>query len=1305
MKSVASIKFVSVKNCIGIAPSSVLKDNCETQDIFTFRVSAGEHSAYVSLTLSVSQSINSDWLCISGLYATKLGFSDGSSVLLESVEPQGCARAWIAPVSVDDWEILEIHAGEVERKILDQIRIVYPGQTFPIWISENICIFLKTNKVEPAAECSLLMPLTELYIEPKTNRNDDIAPETKYISRSHDISSKQDETIEAKLEKEKTAKSDLANQSTQTNIVTKSKALLYVVYVKCFQNVFQIFRSLIFGLWKYFPHIFRQFFIKLYSFGESKKLKCSLGLQHEWVENQISSLPSDFAMVARVEPVLFEQSSFEKSCQLLVNQPNTIFLHSTANMENCQPDVYLVLMCKYLSPFEKLSENRIKKTKTAAENPVSGNEVKNCLDQCVVRMYLHPQSKYAMESNWKLICESHRLKVPGCVRRQMNLSVSSKVCLKKITTTPSFCSNVAEIKFDLKPIASLLSHNISDSIIIDSFQNWISGISDDNNPIPVYVGGLFIFPVVINDSDYLVKKPNEIVIEAVVSFIKSKNQAINDQTDSATNTFFLSGNDFARVKLSFTESNDTNFLPTQVDVDLKIPAESILVYCKGLEAEVKALQRFVELALSSRPLSAAVTNSGNLLRQTCTLVTGAKGTGKTVLCRSLLNHFASDNSLHAYVYSVACGAWRGKKPESVKKICDELLYELLWRQPSILLLDDLDQVVPASINDEEENTPDNLYTLQLVSVIKPFFLALCGGLPQTIQGNSKVAVLVTSKSKNSLHPSLTTSASHLFGNTVHIELPNFEKRAVMFKGLVENSTSLQCPVDLNEVIERTEGFAIGDLVSLVQKSNHLVEQKKVMRHFTFNAEGNDIFLCSDILNRALDSITPASLQSAKLHKPLPLTWSNVGGLEAVKQKLQEQLVWPVKYRHVFSECGLQPQSGVLLFGPPGCGKTLIASVVANECGLNFISIKGPEVLSKYIGASEAAVRDLFSRAKAASPCVLFFDEFDSLAPKRGHDSTGVTDRVVNQLLTHLDGVEPLLGVTVMAATSRPDLLDPALLRPGRLDNLLYCPFPNTEDRVEILKSLSSKLELSGDVDLTKLAQSCSDFSGADLKALLYNAQLEVVHENINLAEPRPHDQKLTLVTASDCNGEPFNQANYKAETSPTEEYTVAKSVDSDDFLKVTNVNLLSCNSSESSNVGAANSSDKTVAVDSDYFTSNAGTGQSKDNKQESSSVVYFSKLHQGRSSNIPLDVIKTTDTLFEQPEASFAPLAEREKRTESLPIASRHINKALRITRPSVTAVERQKFDMLYSNFVRSRDRSNQSGKNLYDGKLRSTLS
>ena len=303
----------------------------------------------------------------------------------------------------------------------------------------------------------------------------------------------------------------------------------------------------------------------------------------------------------------------------------------------------------------------------------------------------------------------------------------------------------------------------------------------------------------------------------------------------------------------------------------------------------------------------------------------------------------------------------------------------------------------------------------------------------------------------------------------------------------------------------TDGYMPGDLVLLVSRARSealICSVSTSTKHLHSHVSNTStIHLSKDDFTRALSGFTPASLRNVTLQSSTT-RWDSIGGLHSTRQTLLETLQYPTTYAPIFAQCPLRLRSGLLLYGYPGCGKTLLASAVAGECGLNFISVKGPEILNKYIGASEKSVRDLFERAEAARPCVLFFDEFDSIAPKRGHDSTGVTDRVVNQLLTQMDGAEGLSGVYVLAATSRPDLIDPALLRPGRLDKSLICDLPRLEERIDILKAVTRKLRLAYNVlsadshgeNLREIAQRTEGYSGADLQAVVYNAQLEAIHD-------------------------------------------------------------------------------------------------------------------------------------------------------------------------------------------------------------------
>ncbi|XP_006834363.1 PREDICTED: peroxisome biogenesis factor 1 isoform X2 [Chrysochloris asiatica] len=370
--------------------------------------------------------------------------------------------------------------------------------------------------------------------------------------------------------------------------------------------------------------------------------------------------------------------------------------------------------------------------------------------------------------------------------------------------------------------------------------------------------------------------------------------------------------------------------------------------------------------------------------------------------------------------------------------------------------------------------------------------ALNNMIKEFVSMGSLVALMATSQSQQSLHPSLIAAQGvHVFQCFQHIHPPNQEQRCEILHNVLKNK--LDCDMnkfvdlDLDLIARETEGFVARDFTVLVDRAVHS------RLSFQSISTKEELVLTTMDFQKALRRFTPASLRNVNLHKPRDLGWDKIGGLHDVRQILMDTVQLPAKYPELFANLPIRHRTGVLLYGPPGTGKTLLAGVIARESGMNFISIKGPELLSKYIGASEQAVRDIFVRAQAAKPCILFFDEFESIASRRGHDNTGVTDRVVNQLLTQLDGVEGLQGVYVLAATSRPDLIDPALLRPGRLDKCVYCPPPDQMSRLEILSVLSDSLPLMDDVDLAHVASVTDCFTGADLKALLYNAQLEALH--------------------------------------------------------------------------------------------------------------------------------------------------------------------------------------------------------------------
>lgn len=453
------------------------------------------------------------------------------------------------------------------------------------------------------------------------------------------------------------------------------------------------------------------------------------------------------------------------------------------------------------------------------------------------------------------------------------------------------------------------------------------------------------------------------------------------------------------------------------------------------------------------------------------LLYGSRGCGKSAVAAACAVQ-AEQAQCHTVIAD--CSKISEERVPVIKEMLNQWFSTAAWYEPSVVFIDDLDRLCPAEVEHADSTRARQLAEIFL-SILRSF------------TSRHRIALLCTAQSREALHSLLTTS--HIFDDTISLKPPNKVARREIAQTFVSHEEAEH--VDWQEVANITDGYLAGDLRLLTERAKSEALMRQMSELDINGSEGAP--LLTDDYQKAIRGFTPASLRGIKLQKST-VEWKDIGGLTDTRQILLETLEWPTRYAPIFANCPLRLRSGLLLYGYPGCGKTLLASAVASECGLNFISVKGPEILNKYIGASEKSVRDLFDRAQAAKPCVLFFDEFDSIAPKRGHDSTGVTDRVVNQMLTQMDGAEGLDGVYVLAATSRPDLIDPALLRPGRLDKSLLCNMPSISDRESILQALSRKMHIAPEVSLTQLAAETEGFTGADLQAVLYNAHLEAIHD-------------------------------------------------------------------------------------------------------------------------------------------------------------------------------------------------------------------
>jgi transitional endoplasmic reticulum ATPase len=308
-------------------------------------------------------------------------------------------------------------------------------------------------------------------------------------------------------------------------------------------------------------------------------------------------------------------------------------------------------------------------------------------------------------------------------------------------------------------------------------------------------------------------------------------------------------------------------------------------------------------------------------------------------------------------------------------------------------------------------------------------------------------------------------------------------------------------VDLETVASRTHGFVGADLEALVKEAA-MGALRRVLPEINLDEESvpaeilEKINVTMDDFEDSLKEVPPSSMREVLVESP-NVHWDDVGGMEETKQELKEAIEWPLKYREIFEHADVKPPKGIMLYGPPGTGKTLIAKAVATESEVNFISIKGPELLSKWVGESEKGVREIFRKARQAAPCIIFFDEIDSIVPPRGKDlGTNVTGRVVSQILTELDGLNSLKDVVVIAATNRVDMVDPALMRPGRIDRILYIPNPDLEARKAIMDIHTRGKPLAEDVDLDKLAELMEGYSGADIAATCGAASQSAIHDHL-----------------------------------------------------------------------------------------------------------------------------------------------------------------------------------------------------------------
>src|SRR5512136_1785704 len=498
----------------------------------------------------------------------------------------------------------------------------------------------------------------------------------------------------------------------------------------------------------------------------------------------------------------------------------------------------------------------------------------------------------------------------------------------------------------------------------------------------------------------------------------------------------------------------------------------------GLHEEIQRIREMVELPLRHPEIFQRL----GIEPPKGVLLHGPPGCGKTLLARAVANE--SEANFYSINGPEIMSKFYGESEARLR----EIFQQAQQNAPSIIFIDELDAIAPK--REEVTGEVERRVVAQL--------LALMDGL----SGRGHVIVIGATNRPGALDPALRRPGR--FDREVEIGVPDKQGRNEILQIHTRGMPVTQ-DFDLKKLSDMTHGYTGADLASLARET-----AMKALRRYLPEINLEEERIPPSVLEKmevrmedftnAYKEITPTAMREVYIEVPT-VHWTDIGGLEQIKQELREAVEWPIKTPEIFERMGIRPPKGIMLFGPPGCGKTLLARAVATESEANFISIKGPEVFSKWVGESEKAIREVFRKSRMAAPAVIFFDEFDSLVPGRGrgYSDSGVSERVIRQLLTEMDGIATLEDVVIIAATNRPDIVDPAVLRPGRFDRLIYVPEPDEKARLEIFKLYTKGMPLAKDVDLPKLAFDTKMYSGADIDGLCREAAMNALRKDVKSA--------------------------------------------------------------------------------------------------------------------------------------------------------------------------------------------------------------
>src|SRR5919205_3629947 len=539
----------------------------------------------------------------------------------------------------------------------------------------------------------------------------------------------------------------------------------------------------------------------------------------------------------------------------------------------------------------------------------------------------------------------------------------------------------------------------------------------------------------------------------------------------------------------------------------------------GLRNEVQKVREMIELPMRHPEIFERI----GIEAPKGVLLHGPPGTGKTLLARAV----ASETNANFYSISgpEIMSKFYGESEERLR----EIFKEAEENAPSIIFIDEIDSIAPK--REEVSGDVEKRVVSQLLTLM------------DGIQSRGKLVVIGATNRPNALDPALRRPGR--FDREIEIGIPDEQGRLDILL-IHTRGMPLTDDVDLQSIARITHGFVGADLEALSKEAAMRslrrilpeinLEQPKIPAEIL-----NKIKVTKQDFDEALRDVSPSAMREVLVQRP-NVKWEDIGGLHQIKEELAEAIEWPLKHADLFAQADVQPPKGILLYGPPGTGKTMIAKAVATTSEANFISIKGPELISKWVGESEKGVREVFRKARQAAPCIIFFDELDAIAPTRGANfgDSHVTERVISQLLTELDGLEILTNVVVIAATNRPDIIDAALLRPGRFHSLLYVSPPDRDSRIQIIKIHTKKKPLDQDINLEELANHTDGYTGADIASLMSTSVMLALRDHITrYKDPKEADNHAKELKV---NMRHFEEAMKKIRPLSTQELNMYKTI-------------------------------------------------------------------------------------------------------------------------------------------------------------------